>query len=217
MNEINKLSKNKWTWVVVLILGIFALLLFTNIKGAGAHVKPPEDQCKNIEGFQWNVPDGYHQGHGIFSKWCFKDKEEEVTPTPTPEVTCTENCGTPPTFAGSSTEAPVCSDGTTTTVVANPHVIRNGSSATVNFFITEGNSANIYYKEVGADNWQHSVSDVQPNGDRFVSYTINDLNPSLGYTFGIQQKQGCGGGEIVTSVIVDGPSAQTFGLSYYSW
>lgn len=139
-------------------------------------------------------------------------------PTPTPSVApCTENCGNPPTFAGSSTEAPVCSDGSTTSVVANPHVVRSGTMASVNFFITEGNSANIYYKEVGAADWQHAVSDVKPNGDNFVSYTVHDLDANLGYTFGIQQKVGCGGGQIVTSVIVDDPISRTFNLSYYSW
>lgn len=139
------------------------------------------------------------------------------TPEPTIVPTCMENCGNPPTFAGSSTNPPVCSDGNTTQLVANLHVVRKGAEATVNFFITQGDSANIYYKVVGQDNWQFAVSDVKPNGDKFVGYTIGGLDPNVGYVFGVQQKQGCAGGQIATSVVVDGPAARTFGFSYWIW
>lgn len=40
---------------------------------------------------------------------CEKEEDpscQEVTPTPPQEERCTENCGNPPTFAGSTTEAP---------------------------------------------------------------------------------------------------------------
>ena len=130
---------------------------------------------------------------------------------------CTGACGDPPTFAGSSTNPPVCSDGNTTQLVANLHVIRKGSEATVNFFITQGDSANIYYKVVGESNWQYSVADVKPNGDKFVGYTIGGLNPALGYEFGVQQKTGCAGGQIATAVVVDGPANKVFGFSYWIW
>lgn len=139
--------------------------------------------------------------------------EEEPTPSPSPEP-CLENCGNPPTFAGSSTEAPVCPEGETTNVVANPHVLRNGSQATVNFFITEGDSANIFYSVVGQPHWQHAVADVKANSDNFVSYTITGLDANLGYDFGIQQKRGCGGGK-TTAVIVDGPEDQLFQITYW--
>lgn len=142
-------------------------------------------------------------------------EEEEPTPTETPkQPVCTENCGNPPTFAGSSTEAPVCSSGETTNVVANPYVLRSGSEATINFFITEGDSANIFYKEVSASDWQHAISDVKPNSDKFVSVVIGGLDPKLGYTFGIEQKFGCSGGKR-TAVIVDDPTPILFRLSYY--
>lgn len=160
-------------------------------------------------------------------KWCADHQTQEsceildncpITPTPPPPPpSCTGNCGNPPTFAGSSTNPPVCSDGTTTQLPANVQVTRKGSEATVSFFITQGNSANIFYKVVGSTLWQYSVADVKPNGDKFVSYTIGGLDPALGYTFGVQQKQGCGGGQIATSVVVDGPETHVFGFSYWIW
>lgn len=134
------------------------------------------------------------------------------TPTPTPEPK--GDGGTPPTFAGSTTNAPSCPDRSTTNVVANPHVLRNGESATVNFFITEGDSANIFYSVVGQPHWQHAVANVKPNSDKFVSYTIHGLVSVLGYDFGIQQKFGCAGGQ-TTAVVVDDPSPRLFMISYW--
>jgi hypothetical protein len=131
---------------------------------------------------------------------------EEVAPSVTPEVSdntsgCTQNCGTPPTFQGSTTQAPVCTEPDTTQSVANPFVKRNGTEAVVNFFITEGNEANIYYKESGTNNWQYAVADLSPNGDNFVSYTINALKQKVAYDFGIQETFGCGGGLIITAPV----------------
>jgi hypothetical protein len=199
---------------------------------------PVKDYCKNLDGIQEVLPDGmvveegfcscalgYHEviesnglrtlvvadGYNNFT--CEKD----VIPEPQPAPACTSNCGSPPTFAGSSTNPPVCGDRSTINLPANSHVIRKGEQATVNFFITEGDSANIYWREVGQSNWQHAVSNVKPNGDMFVSFVIHELKPNVGYDFGIQQVRGCGGGQLVTAVIVDGPEAQTFGFSYWEW
>lgn len=139
---------------------------------------------------------------------------KRVTPPPPPPVVETSTPFHQP-------EAPVCPDGYTTKVVENLKVIRKGSTATVEFLITEGDSANIYYKEAGQSVWTHSVltEDVKKyvNADKFVSYPINDLDPVLGYDFGVQQVKGCGGGQIVTAVVKDGPEARTFGLSFYLW
>lgn len=157
---------------------------------------------------------------------CYKPIEEptceelqncEVTPSPevTPEVTpAVENHPSDERFAGSSTEAPVCTTGETVKAVANPHVLRNGSEATVNFFITEGDSANVFYGIVGQPHWQHAVADLKPNSDNFVSYVIKNLDPNGDYDFGIQQKSGCGGGQI-TAVIIDSNKPKLFMLSYY--
>lgn len=133
-----------------------------------------------------------------------------ATPTPSPSSSSSSVTGSP-------AKAPTCPDGATILLPANPHVLRAGESATVNFFITQGNSANIYYKVVGQDNWQYAVPNTKPNKDRFVSYVIHGLNPKLGYTFGIQQKFGCGGGQLVTAVIIDGPATRLFRLSYWTF
>ena len=131
--------------------------------------------------------------------------------TPAPQTSSTGGGG-----GTTEAKAPVCPNGNTVNVAANIHVIRNGKDATVNFFITEGNSANIYWRVVGSSEWQNAVSDVKPNGDNYVSYTIHDLDPLLGYDFGIQQKIGCGGG-LITAVVVDGPEENTFRVNYYTW
>ena len=183
----------------------------------------PEDVCENLEGVQEETPEGMvnEQGNcyvpeepkdycdtleGVQAEDEDCPREEEEEPT---------QPGTPPTFAGSSTNAPVCPDGNTSKVPANAHVVRNGGSATANFFITEGNSANIYWKVNESADWQHSASNVKPNSENFVSFTINDLVPALGYTFGVQQKSGCGGGQI-TAVVVDPPAqGVTFRVNYY--
>lgn len=144
---------------------------------------------------------------------------EEVTPTPTPEDTGGSSVGDAP-LTNNTTGAPSCPNGKTVNLVANPHVWRNGSQATVNFFITEGDSANIYYREEGVNGWTHSVlqSEVKKyvNGDKYVSYTIYGLNPQLGYDFGIEQVNGCGGGQVL-SVVVDGPQPRLFMFSYWEW
>jgi len=149
-----------------------------------------------------------------------KSPEPSVEPSPTP----TPIPGTPegpkePGYTNNPGGAPQCQDGMVLQLPGNAHVVRSGSSAIVNWFNTGGNSANIYYKEVGEGNWKYSVLDIDTTGrlDNFVSVTINDLNPSLGYTFGIQQKANCGGGELVTAVIVDGSESKVFPLSYWIW
>lgn len=168
------------------------------------------DECLEVEGVQLN-----------------KDLCPDITPTPTESITLTPTPTETPkqevrsdsSSSGTSMPtAPVCNDGNTINLPANPHVYRKGEEAIVNWFETEGNSANIYYKEVGQENWTHAVRDIEVNNaDRFGSVTIRALNPNLGYIFGIQQKYGCGGGETVIAVIVDGPESQLFQFSYWIW
>lgn len=163
-----------------------------------------------------------------------------TTPTPTPEDGCGDDCDVTPTPSatpsatptpeqnivgsgngggGNTNNPPVCSNGDTIQLPANPFVIREGDKAIVNFFITQGDNANIYYKVVGQKDWQYSVPNLKPNDLHFVSYTITGLNPQLGYTFGIQQTYGCGGGNYVTAVIVDGATYRPviWNFSYWEW
>lgn len=126
-----------------------------------------------------------------------------VEPTPTAEPTpapCTENCGNPPTFAGSSTEAPQCTQKAPEAAV-NPHVYRNGDVAIVKWWNTEGNKANIYYKQVSSPDWQYSVT--VPN----TGYAEIKGLGTLDISFAVQQVNDCSGGvSVIGKVIVDGVS-----------
>jgi len=133
------------------------------------------------------------------------DCEPNPTPTPEPEVKVEQ--GQPGT--------PQCTDTTPLVLPSNVHVIRAGADATVNFF-TSSSNANLYYKEVSATDWQHAARDIPVTGG-YVSYTIHDLNPNLGYTFGVQASNSCAGGETVVAVVVDGPQSVTFPLSFWEW
>lgn len=139
------------------------------------------------------------------------------TSTPTPTQPPANNNGGGSSGGGQANNPPVCSNGDTIELPANPFVVRQGDKATVNFFITQGDNANIYYKVLGQNDWQFSVPNLKPNSDHFVSYTITGLNPQLGYVFGIQQTFGCGGGNYVTAVVVDGPQTRVFNFSYWEW
>ena len=97
-------------------------------------------------------------------------------------------------------------------------VIRQGDIATLTWYKTGGDKVNIYYKEVDQANWTHAVGDV-PNVDPSNTYVIRNLVPALGYTFAIEQHQGCAGGKLAQSVVVDGPAYNpvTFEFSYWQW
>ncbi len=105
---------------------------------------------------------------------------------------------TPGETQSSTAKAPVCSDRNTTNVPANIQIARNADKATISFFITDGDTADIFYKQRNASDWQYSVTGLKPNADKFVSTKIGSLNPNLDYTFGVRQRIGCGGGEIAT-------------------
>ena len=156
----------------------------------------PEDFCDTLEGVQAEDED------------CPKDE-----PSPTPEASPT------PTVENrlSEAKAPQCPDGNVAKVAANVQVARTGDHAVVSWFRTEGDNATIYFKEVNASGWQHSVYDIKTTGfkDDYVSYTINNLDPALGYTFGVAQQNGCGGEATTTAVVIDGPATQVFYLSYF--
>ena len=117
--------------------------------------------------------------------------------------------------------APQCTDLSPILLPANFHVTRRGSEADLKWFQTQGDKVNIYFKEVSAAGWEHSVADVPAKVGEFPNnyneFTVGMLNPALGYTFGLQQASGCAGGQLVTSVVVDGPLSVTFPFSYWTW
>jgi hypothetical protein len=121
----------------------------------------------------------------------------EVTPTEEPRVTPTDepkgNGGTPPTFAGSSTEAQQCGDTDPTKTGANFHIYRNGQDAIAKWLPTEGNRVHIYYVNIHDASDIHALRDVKNDG-----YEDNlHLLGSKDWRFGLQQAQGCAAGPIV--------------------
>jgi len=128
----------------------------------------------------------------------------EVTPEITPEVTpipvpCTSNCGNPPTFAGSSTEAPRCGVGDVTVPVVNPHVYRKNGDAIVKWWPTAGNKVHILYKQNISADWQYSLIT-----DNTGYAEIHDLG-SMDISFAVMQVDSCSGGMSVSATtIVDG-------------
>lgn len=129
--------------------------------------------------------EGYHE----VENECVPDESPSPTPSPTPTK------GDEP-LAPQRAEAPkppevLC---TITKTVANPLVWRKGNDAIVQWQPTEGNKANVYYKEVKSLSWEHSLRDVENNGYQLIS--------GLGsgdFTFAVQQE--CGP---ISPEIVDG-------------
>ena len=138
-----------------------------------------------------------------------------------PDVTPTPKDPDPLTPAGVGAGAPVCTDGNTILLPAGFQIKRAGPDATYIWFQTQADQVNLYYKELGQDNWTHAVGNVQAKAgafpDNYNEYTGHALNPNLGYVFGLQQVHGCGGGQLVTAVVIDGPTTQLFPFSYWEW
>ena len=136
------------------------------------------------------------EGKGCREAWCEANQpKDEPTEVSTP---CTQNCGTPPTFAGSSTEAPQCGEKAPAAAV-NPHVYRKGDVAIVRWWNTEGNQAHIYYKQVNAADWQYSITTANTGYAEIHGLGTMDIS------FAVQQVNGCSGGvSVISPVIVDG-------------
>jgi hypothetical protein len=123
----------------------------------------------------------------------------KVDTTPVVEAPCTSNCGTPPTFAPSSTEPPKCGVGDVSKAVVNPHVYRKGDVAIVKWWNTAGDKAHIYYKQVNSPTWQYSVV-----VDNTGMAEIKGLG-TMDISFAVMQVDSCSGGVSVNAkVIVDG-------------
>ncbi len=215
--------KEQLIWGGAIALAIIAIALFFIQSQAHAWVGQTYTECYNhvcITPKPTEKEDCDHdKGH----------KDKCIKPTPTISPTATPSATpsvTPPSNQGGSSNgggatsvaiAPKCSSSDTIELPANVHVLRSGTDATVMFFITEGDSANIYVKKTGENMWITSAIRVKPNGDNFVSYTFHDLDANQGYDFGVQQVKGCSGGQLVTAVVVDGPYTQDFPFTYWEW
>jgi len=179
------------------------------------------DQCINLSGIQEKVPPNMQTNEDHFCS-CLKgfhevfigDQKQDFTCQPDPTVTPNEPTPTPQQTTsnggsgGGTPDAPSCTTPNTNSLPANVFVVRNGTEVTVNGFITQGDSANIYWRESSqAPSWPYSSAGtdpngVKPNGDGFVSYHIGSLKKGVDYDFGFQQKWGCGSGEIWVKAII---------------
>lgn len=129
--------------------------------------------------------------------------EPESTPTPEPTKTNTKSEQTWFGFFGySTTQTPECADGSPILLPTNPHVYRKDDVAIVKWVPTQGDKVHIYYRVNGSQVWEHSLADQTNNGYA----VIERLDASLGYTFAIQQAQGCAGGDTVLAIIIDPPA-----------
>lgn len=122
--------------------------------------------------------------------------EPRVTPTPTKEPEIGLTGASAPTVGVDP--GPRCENTPPVKTVANFHLYRKGPDAILKWVPTEGDRANVYYKQVNSDVWQYSLRDIQNTG--YVE--IHDLG-GLDITFAVQQSNGCAGGPL-TEPIVDG-------------
>lgn len=151
---------------------------------------------------------------------CEPDPTPEPTPQPTPDPTPQPDTTCHDCAKTDAGQAPVCSDGHTSQGVANLHVLRNADKATVNFFMTAGDHATVYWRISGEGNWQHSSAitnpdGLKPNSDNFISYEVGGLNSTGDYDFGVVQSKGCGSGEYVVAVVVDGSQTRLFPFTHW--
>jgi hypothetical protein len=112
-----------------------------------------------------------------------------IIPTATPEPN-------EPVINREAGSAPTCGTGAITVKPVNAHLIRHSTWGEIKYVPTGGSEVNIYYKDIRAKDWQHSVRDEKNDG--YV--VIRNLDSKTSYTFGLQQKNSCGGGDILIAV-----------------
>lgn len=135
-----------------------------------------------------------------------------VTPMITPEPTSTPSATPTPTGAPPAvvTEVKreetggigggfVCDKTNTTLKPMNAHLYRFPTHAVIKWHKTEGDKINVIYYNNSNTNDRHGTSDVN---DGYL--IIDHLSSIVGYTFELQQANGCSGGPVVK--IVDPPS-----------
>lgn len=128
---------------------------------------------------------------------CVVEETEEPVDEPVEEEKSTP-AKTHSFSAPAPASAPQCSAVAPTKEAANPHVYRNGDTAVVKWFPSEGSHAHIYYKEGSSSQWQHAVRDIANSG----YFEINGLG-SKDWDFAVQQANDCAAGPI-SPVIIDG-------------
>jgi len=141
-----------------------------------------------------------------------EDCQPEVTPIPT-EAPKETPFPQPCNGCGEEPKAPTCTgDPDVTVAPINFFITRNGNEAEARWVPTGGSLVNLYYRENDQIGWTHAVRDEVNDGQVIVG----GLNPTLGYTFGLQQRFHCGDGMTVTAVVVDPPAwGRTFTTSYF--
>lgn len=136
-------------------------------------------------------------------------------PTPVPDDPNAPGFPQPCNGCNNTPSAFMCPDSDVTVAPFNFFIKRKGTEAIAQWIPTAGNEVNLYYKIVGQKDWQFALRDVANSG-----YVVVDhLNPNLGYTFGLQQKMNCSGGQTVVAVAVDPPTTvwKMFRVSQYIW
>lgn len=175
------------------IIVVLAILLFVTLRSAS--VAEATYSCEYEEPKEC-IP--YNQA------WVLAEDEEyceepEVTSTPTESPEEPGLPGNPPTFAGSTTNAPGVCTATIPNNPANPLVWRKGGSAIVQWIPDNtANKAHIYWRINGQMTWMYAL--ITDNSGYVV---INDLGTN-DVTFGVAQANDCNESQIIT--IVDSAS-----------
>lgn len=145
------------------------------------------------EGYYPNVT--IHLDTHNYNVQCLPQPTEEITPTATPEATptATPSGGTPPTFAGSSTEAPGDCDQPKPGRVVNIDVLSTGSKGELDVHWSLPTGAELAHIEYGLtqSGTEHSLLNTPNDGNEI----IRSLNSGSHYWFRVAGVNGCAVGE----------------------
>lgn len=147
--------------------------------------------------------------------YCIDGKNVEYLPSEAPKDVAVGGCFivTPDPRGEEKPSAPVCTTLETLVLPANFFVERNGGSATLRWWPTAGSEVNIYVLDADTNVRVGSKPDQPNNGVSVVEL----LDPNKGYTFELEQKNGCSSGQLVRVGVIDGPSSRIFVSSYWTW
>lgn len=148
-------------------------------------------------------------------KPCYEDCVSP-SPTATPEVT-TEPSATPRpevplTDPSGPFSAPTCSNGKVLETPFNFNVTREGDHAILQWVPTAGNVVTIHLYDASSMA-EITAVEVPNNG----YYVVRFLDLGRGYSFGVEQRNGCSAGVNVIMMVKDGPFSRLFANSYWIW